>query len=76
MSDVKCYSRVSGRGFTQEWYETASRHAGRRARQLRKLGYSVSVEAMGPQLTDVGYVKMSLLSIRGDSAHEAPEVVR
>lgn len=43
-TEITCYGRVVGRNFTQEWYETASRHAGRRARQLRKLGHQVSTD--------------------------------
>lgn len=75
---MRCYQRVVGRGFVTEWYETASRDAGKRARQLRKLGYTVSVSAMGMQVTPVGRVKMTLLSLHGENVHEAPaiEVVR
>ena len=74
MSDATtiCYGRTAGRDWVDEWYCTKSRHAGRRARQLRKLGYTVLVSGMGPQVTGVGVVKMTLLSIRGDDAHEAP----
>jgi len=75
MTDAKtitCYGRSSGRGSTQEWYETASRDAGRRARQLRKLGYTVTVSGMGTQVTRVGLVKMTLLTILGENAHESP----
>lgn len=61
---VTCYGEpVRGSDWQQEWYETASRHAGRRARQLRKLGLRVGVEGMGEQVTDVGRVRMTLLSI-------------
>lgn len=62
--EITCYSQVkSGRGWCQESYETESRDAGRRARILRKLGYRVYVSSMGPQITSVGRVKMSLVTI-------------
>ena len=47
----------------QEAYETSSRHAGRRARELRKAGFTVFVEGMGPQVTCDGLINMTLLSV-------------
>ena len=67
-SEIKCYGRVAGRGFVNEWYETASRHASRRARDLRKLGFQVTVESMGSQVTPIGLVWMTLLSVCGEGA--------
>jgi hypothetical protein len=59
-----CYGQVNQGTWCQEWYETASKDAGLRARSLRKLGYVCHVQAMGSQVTGVGHVKMSLLDIR------------
>jgi hypothetical protein len=58
-----CLGRTGGRNWTQEMYETASRDARTRAAQLRKLGYRVSVSALGPQVTPVGRVTMTMLTI-------------
>jgi len=49
--------------WAQESYETASRDAGRRSRQLRKLGYKVAVGSMGPQVTPVGTVKLTMVTV-------------
>ena len=62
-TDVTCYGITRGADWQQEMYETASRHAGRRARQLRKAGHRVSVGALGWQVTRVGRVKMTMLTI-------------
>ena len=48
----------------QETYETVTRDAGKRARQLRSLGYAVHVAAMGPQVSPLGTLKMTLVDIR------------
>ena len=40
---MRCYGQVNQGLWCQEHYETTSRDAGRRARQLRKAGYRVSV---------------------------------
>ncbi len=59
-----CYgSPVRGRDFQQEWYETAARTARIRAMKLRKAGFNVSVSNMGSQVTDVGRVNMTMVSI-------------
>lgn len=74
-----CYGRVIGYGWAQEWYETESKAAGRRARELRALGYKVHAEAMGSQVTNVGRVRMTLVDIRGTDAlpaHESPAPAR
>ena len=60
---VTCYSLVRTRNSQQEWYETASRQAAVRARFLRNLGYTVTVSPMGIQITSVGRVRMTLLTI-------------
>jgi len=67
---MTCHLRV-GR---QEWYETASRDAGRRARQLRELGFSVSVCGMGSQVTSVGRVNMTLLTVHDGDMDSIPSV--
>lgn len=62
-NEIICYGQTIGWTFTQEWYETASRHAGMRTRQLRKLGFRAVSEGMGEQVTNVGRVKMTLVHI-------------
>ena len=47
----------------QEWYESAARTARIRASKLRKAGFRVYVSAMGDQVTNVGRVKMTLVTI-------------
>jgi hypothetical protein len=60
--EVTCYLRVVTRNTCQEWYESASRDARRRAKEFRAQGYRVFVESMGEQVTDVGRVRMTLVS--------------
>lgn len=69
-----CYGQVRTRNSVQEWYETATRDAGKRARELRKLGLRVSVESMGSQVTSVGLVKMTLLTVDASGDVELPAV--
>jgi hypothetical protein len=73
-----CYNRVVGRTWVQESYDTATGHAGIRARALRKQGYRVSVSALGPQVTSVGRIKMSIVTIdcADKDAPEAPILER
>jgi hypothetical protein len=61
---MRCYGIVGNERWRQEWYETASRDAPRRAKELRALGFRVSVIAMGCQLAGVGKVGLSLVNIR------------
>ena len=71
-----CYTLVRTRASQQEWYETSTGHAGKRARLLRKLGFQVTVCGMGSQVTNVGRVRMSLLTLhnlRYDDEVPAPE---
>lgn len=63
-TEVICYGQVNQGRWCQEHYETASRHAGRRAKQLREAGYDVIVQAMGMQVTNVGLVRMTMVDIR------------
>ena len=70
--NVTAYGVVRGANFQQEWYETASKDAGVRTRELRKAGFRVSTQGMGPQVTPVGTVKMTLLSIYSPGDREIP----
>jgi hypothetical protein len=68
---------VNNGRWCQASYETASRDAGRRAKQLRQLGYQVSVSSLGPQVTRVGTIKTTLVDIRPGShadTYGLPEV--
>jgi hypothetical protein len=56
--------QVNNGRWCQETYETASKDAGKRAKQLRLLGYVVSVSALGPQVTPVGVIKLTLVDIQ------------
>ena len=60
---MTCYGITGNADWCQEVYETASKDAGRRARELRKLGYDVRVGGLGWQVTRVGRVKMTLVHI-------------
>jgi len=60
-------SQVNNGRWCQESYETATRDAGKRAKQLRQLGYQVTVGAMGPQVTPVGVIKLTMVDIRPGS---------
>lgn len=76
MKDATCYGLVRTRTCQQEWYDTASRDAGRRARVMRKQGFRVFVEGMGGQVTSVGRVKMTLVSILAEAGEEIPAPAR
>lgn len=57
----------------QEWHETAAKTSGPRARQLRKEGFKVTVGSMGMQVTPVGRVKLSLLTIHNAELGHIPD---
>ncbi len=61
---VTCYGQVNAGRWCQEHYETASRDAAIRAKELREAGYAVTVCSLGTQVTNVGYVKMTMVDIR------------
>ncbi len=61
---MKCYGQVNEGRWCQEYYETASKDAGRRARQLRKAGYDVVTSSGQNVVTPVGWVRMSMVDIR------------
>ena len=65
-----CYGQYGN----QEWYESASGDARRRAAALRKDGFRVFASSMGPQVTPVGLVKMTLLTIDNPDRREVPSV--
>lgn len=73
-NEITCYGKTTGANWQQEWYESASKDAGRRARQLRKDGFRVTVAPMGIQVTAVGTVKMTMVDIRSETIWEVPEV--
>ena len=66
------YLLVRTRNSQQEHYETASRDARKRAAQLRKLGFRVSVSPLGPQVTNLGKVRMTLLTVHDPGEREIP----
>ena len=72
--EITCYGQTNGFDWSQEWYESASRDAGRRARQLRKAGYRAVVCDAGMQVTPVGLVKMTMVDIRGGELANLPVV--
>ena len=61
---MKTMSQVNAGTWAQETYETASRDAGRRAKQLRAAGYQVVVSGLGPQVTPLGTIVTTLVDIR------------
>ena len=61
---ITCYGQVNAGRWCQEHYETASRNAAQRAKELRAAGYFVTVSSLGTQVTNVGYVKMTMVDVR------------
>jgi hypothetical protein len=61
---MQCLTQVNPGCWCQETYATATRAAAKPAKQLRTAGYQVYVGAMGPQVTPVGVVKLTLVDIR------------
>ncbi len=60
----QCMGQVNQGSWCQETYESASRTAGQRAKQLRALGYQVTVASLGPQVTPLGTLKATMVDIR------------
>ena len=56
----------------QEFYETGSGEARSRAKQLRALGYKVVSSSLGHQVTKVGSVKTTMLTILNDDGNIPP----
>ena len=71
--EIRCYGQVSGPGWTQETYESASRDAGRRVRQLRAAGFHAASGSMGKQVTNVGTVAMTMVHVNADAC-DLPQV--
>lgn len=63
----QCCGQVKTGSWCQEHYETASRDAGKRARELRLAGYHATVSSLGPQVTPLGVIKMTMVDIRPGS---------
>ena len=61
---VTCLGQINAGAWCQETYETVSRGAGRRARQLRVAGYRVTVGPLCPQVTPLGTIRMTQVDIR------------
>lgn len=75
MNPVICYGVIRTANSQQEHYESSTRHAGLRAKELRKLGFDVSVSSLGPQVTNVGVVRMTMITIKQDG-RDIPEPSR
>ena len=73
---ITCYGRVVGPGWIQEHYETASRDAGMRVRQLRKAGFNCVSCRLGSQVTGVGLVKMTCVTVFGDDVPAPAQIER
>ena len=65
-----CYSQVNAGHWCQEHYDSASRDAGRRVRQLRKAGWAARSVPLGVQVTPVGRVRMTMVDIRPTQERE------
>lgn len=77
MKTITCLLQVNTGTWCQESYETASRDAGKRAKQLRQAGYQVAVSSMGAQVTSLGLIKLTMVDIRPGSNQDTfylPEV--
>ncbi len=76
---IECCNQVNNGSWCQESYETASRHAAKRAKELRAKGYKVVVFGMGSQVTPLGYLKLTMVDIRPGTNQDTfglPEVSR
>jgi len=67
-------NQVRGHNWVQETFETGTGEARRRAAQLRKAGFRVTVSAMGEQVTQWGRVKLTLVSVHDTGDRELPPV--
>lgn len=61
--NVICYSQSNQGKWCQEYYDTFSGDARKRVKILRKEGYEVTADYMGKQITHIGGVKMTRLTI-------------
>lgn len=63
-TQLTAMSVVNQGDWCQESYDSSSRQARKRATQLRRLGYAVRCSSMGPQVTQVGVVVLTMVDIR------------
>lgn len=61
--NVTCYSQSNQGTWCQEFYNTSTRDARKRAKVLRKEGYKVMVSSMGKQVTPVGKAKITMVTV-------------
>lgn len=66
MKNPQCYGQTLFPDCVQEVYETASYDAARRSKQLRQAGFRVISSPIGPQVTNVGVVRMTMLTAYGN----------
>jgi len=56
----------------QEWHDPKAGTARKRAKQLRDAGFQVTVSDMGPQVTRVGLIRLSMLTVYTSDLIPAP----
>ena len=61
---MKCLLQVNHGLWAQESYSASSGDARRRAAELRRAGYAVTVYPIGPQVTRLGLLRLSMVDIR------------
>jgi len=71
---MQAMQSVTGRNWTQESYETATGDARKRASQLRKLGYQVTVSSLGSQVTPLGLLKVTMVDVRPGTHADTTEL--
>lgn len=70
----RLHDGVGGWDWYQETHDTGSGSARKRAAQLRKAGFKVSTSAMGMQVTSVGLVKLTMLTVHDREGREIPPI--
>ena len=66
---MACCSQVNQGMWCQETYESSTRDAGRRVRQLKREGFRAFSSPMGSQVTPLGVIKLTMVDVRpGDHA--------
>jgi len=63
MKTITCYGQVNNGNWCQETYESATRVAGQRVKQLRAAGFNAVSGSLGPQVTGVGVVRLTQVHI-------------
>ena len=77
-TSIVCLGQYYTHSSCSEVYETSTRQAGIRARQLRKLGFHTTTSAMGLQVTPLGLVKLTQVtvhSIGGRDPRDVPQMI-